>query len=624
MLALLIITSLVTGHLTVLGQDVVQEPLPRFRASLDNLGQVPGGAPVNNTSLWTVPTDSPILSSPVVTEGRVYVGTMGGELLCLNAFTGRTIWAQDLGSPIESTPAVKGEFVYVGTDSGRLFCLNARDGTPTWNVSTGAEIKSSPTVVDDMVYVGSNDFNVYAFDTDDGAKVWNFTTGGYVYSSPAYLDDAVYFGSCDGNMYSVNATSGEEVWSFEADFCPASPAVTEELVIFGAYDRILHYLDRETGREVHKVEALIADIYSSVGVFTYEYEPTHDLPMVFVADNDGMVLAIDGTGEPFWNTTHRFGVTSSPIVATGFNEPFDPFIIYGDQEGYLHGYEVLNPYVNRDLGLYTPVQWHVKLGTSIQSSPFLYHERVYVGAETGGGGGVIACIGDPDLADELFIDIVPLPGTDHEEGRVKVMVRVNGTVPDRVEVTFDGTTIVAVPPGSGEVLYSAEFLATPPEGMRPVLARAIIDGQPVLETVGETLSLVEGWDLVEITVQRPDAGQVVEGVIVVSGTASSNYTILSVEVSWDDTEDWSLATGTDEWTAGLETGNLSSGDHTLVVRAFDGYRWGTDRVKVKVEDGETMEVSALEVGAFLLLFIVLLVLIRTKPPRTSEGASEER
>jgi hypothetical protein len=599
---------------------------------------------MNNTTLWTFDTEDAVKSSPVVDGGRVYVGTMGGDVLCLDAYTGRKVWSYETGGPVESSPAIVDNMVYIGSDDAFVYCLDALDGSLIWRAETGGEIKSSPVVHEGRVFLGSNDFLVYALDADDGGEEWTFETGGYVYSSPSAFGDAVYFGSCDGNVYAVNATTGEKVWNYTADFCPASPAITEDLVIFGAYDGLLHYLDRTDGREVHSVPLRFAEIYSSAGLFTYDFGDEHDLPMVFVATTGGKMVGIGPDGEEFWNRSHAAGITSSPMVVTGVEEPYDPFIVYGDEGGRLHGIEVHNPYVLRPEYVHDYVEWHVQLGTSIQSSPFMWHDRTYVGVETEEGGRVV-CLGSAPSESEVFVEVFHgYP----REGRVAITFIVHNLEPDRITVEFEGEVREPVegishapwedkfppPIGDANVVYSANFTATPPEGLKPFVIRLYVDDELVHTHAGQIMCLVEGWAEVVLLVGTPTDGQVVEegSILVASGTVSSNYTIQSLMVIWDhEWENRINITIQPNWTIALETAHLERGTHFLFFSAGDAYRG--DDVTLIVHIGEpgpingntdgdkNTEVGTWDIVALIVLAVILVALFRTKPPRVSEKAS---
>ena len=93
------------------------------------------------------------------------------------------------------TPVVADGKVYVGDWMGRMYCFDHETGEQIWNYSTGTDsIYSFPAVVNARVYTGSNNNNFYCLDAASGALLWNYTTGGWVASSAAVIDGRVYTG----------------------------------------------------------------------------------------------------------------------------------------------------------------------------------------------------------------------------------------------------------------------------------------------------------------------------------------------------------------------------------------------------------------------------------------------
>jgi Ca-activated chloride channel family protein len=82
-----------------------------------------------------------VLTPPVLVNGKAFVGTAFGELVCLSAESGDWLWKENLGEPIHFQPAVANGRVYVPTRTGSLFCLatgDARDdGWLMWGGSAG-------------------------------------------------------------------------------------------------------------------------------------------------------------------------------------------------------------------------------------------------------------------------------------------------------------------------------------------------------------------------------------------------------------------------------------------------------------------------------------------------------
>jgi outer membrane protein assembly factor BamB len=76
--------------------------------------------------------DSP-LTPPAVVNGKLFFGSVHGEVLCLSAGTGDELWRVAVGEPVIFQPAVARGRVYAGTDSGTLVCFEKGDpGDDDW------------------------------------------------------------------------------------------------------------------------------------------------------------------------------------------------------------------------------------------------------------------------------------------------------------------------------------------------------------------------------------------------------------------------------------------------------------------------------------------------------------
>ncbi len=137
-------------------------------------------------------------STPLMIDGVMYVTSAWSKVFALNAKTGAPLWSYDPKVPgrvavnaccdavNRGVAAWKGR-VYVGTLDGRLIALNAATGKPTWVVMTvpaGARytITGAPRVVKGMVLIGNGGAEmgmrgyVTAYDAETGRQVWRFHT----------------------------------------------------------------------------------------------------------------------------------------------------------------------------------------------------------------------------------------------------------------------------------------------------------------------------------------------------------------------------------------------------------------------------------------------------------------
>ena len=225
---------------------------------------------------------------------------------------------------------------------------------------------------------------------------------------------------------------------------------------------------------------------------------------------------------------------------------------------------------------------------------------------------------------------VSLFGRAAGEGTVEIVVETYNFLPDRVEVWFDGemkpaTMATIYMDDDWPVMWEAEFPATRPEGPRMVIARAYEDDVEVFSATGQVMSIVEGWDTIYVTIDEPEDRKVVkDAILLASGKASSNYSIWWVRYQWDD-EDywyWKECSGTENWTAAIETHEIKDGWHSLRIIASDYYRVGTAEVRVHIGEEEDSSVKLSDI-TFVIFFILLFVyFLRTKPARVSDDPSK--
>jgi quinohemoprotein ethanol dehydrogenase len=147
-------------------------------------------------------------STPLVVDGRMFVTTAWSKVIALDAATGRPLWAHDPKVPgrtgfsaccdvVNRGAAYYDGKVYIGTLDGRLIALNATTGKVLWtqvtvDTSKPYTITGAPRVVRGKVIIGNGGAEygvrgyVTAYDARSGAKIWRFYT---VPGNPAATPD---------------------------------------------------------------------------------------------------------------------------------------------------------------------------------------------------------------------------------------------------------------------------------------------------------------------------------------------------------------------------------------------------------------------------------------------------
>jgi outer membrane protein assembly factor BamB len=205
------------------------------------------------------PTD---VTAPVYYEGRLYLAFLDGELVALDARTGKPAWRRNLHSHLESSPIAVDGTLYIGTDQTDVVALDSSDGTIRWRFNSPAAIKASPSHHDGRVYVADYESAMFCLDAKTGRPLWRTNTskvrpfgrGGF-YSSPAVAFGRVYAARDDGTVYAFDERSGKVEWFFQTrNYVYGSPAVarvpgTPPTVYIGSYDEHLYALDALSGKE---------------------------------------------------------------------------------------------------------------------------------------------------------------------------------------------------------------------------------------------------------------------------------------------------------------------------------------------------------------------------------------
>jgi eukaryotic-like serine/threonine-protein kinase len=176
-------------------------------------------------------------SSPVASEGRLYVGSADGNVYALAADTGRIMWSFKTGQKVRATPTLHNGVVHIGSWDGTVYALDASTGEARWKTPIGGQIQTTALVADGVVYTASRKASVVALDEQTGQKKWEFYYGPnkWVESSPQLAGNLVYVGS-SANQYvnGLDSGTGELLSAYrgEALFW-STPAIADDTLYIG-------------------------------------------------------------------------------------------------------------------------------------------------------------------------------------------------------------------------------------------------------------------------------------------------------------------------------------------------------------------------------------------------------
>lgn len=343
------------------------------------------------TLAWTSdPLGRNFFSSPVVSNGVVYVTTSTNQVFAIDVTTGHVRWSSS-ASPLASvsasgnfsTPAVVNGIVYVCLQDRHLYAFDALSGQLRWTTSGDeGELFSSPIVADGVVYITGGG-GVDAFDAITGRHLWASATTEYLAQPVAVAHGMVYVGISDsspstGRVAALDARNGKVRWISdlirgEGIDTNSSPTVENGLVYIGAGNGGIAAFDANTGHVLWVTPATKASTGSSPEVANGVVYITEDKVYAFNARtgaalwssppvgayNDdsptiangvlyvgsaatngtyiGSVYALDAaTGKVLWASPPTSGqIFTTPAVANGV-----VYIASGDPDGKLYAFHL--------------------------------------------------------------------------------------------------------------------------------------------------------------------------------------------------------------------------------------------------------------------------------------------
>jgi outer membrane protein assembly factor BamB/HEAT repeat protein len=106
--------------------------------------------------LWTSREVGRVVATPVVKDGLLYVGDLGGTVHCLDAATGAEVWKHETNDPIWGCFLLAGDRLYVGNEGGLMTVLRAgRQKQLLGQIEMDAPLYSRPAVIGDALYLAT-------------------------------------------------------------------------------------------------------------------------------------------------------------------------------------------------------------------------------------------------------------------------------------------------------------------------------------------------------------------------------------------------------------------------------------------------------------------------------------
>jgi outer membrane protein assembly factor BamB len=172
--------------------------------------------------LWQTPV-GPVTADLVAHEDTIVVASWNNSVYGIDSESGKIRWRFQGRLPASKgvdwvgyagfhlTPLVHDGRVFVGTRGTYFHALDADDGTEVWSSKVGSSWIGSPAVIlDDAVYYGLSDgFAIMGFRHDGGAQTLFFRTASPVFAQPQPYGEKLIFGTLAGRLFNIDTVTGE-------------------------------------------------------------------------------------------------------------------------------------------------------------------------------------------------------------------------------------------------------------------------------------------------------------------------------------------------------------------------------------------------------------------------------
>ncbi|HKV37443.1 MAG TPA: PQQ-binding-like beta-propeller repeat protein [Pyrinomonadaceae bacterium] len=136
-----------------MGQSPGHGNAPSFVYAISPNGQ---GDVTKSGLLWTSREVGRVVGTPIVKDGLLYVGDVGGTVHCLDAATGELLWKHETNDPIWGSLLLAGDRLYVGNAEGLMTVLRAgRRKELLGQIEMDAPLYSRPAANGDALYLAT-------------------------------------------------------------------------------------------------------------------------------------------------------------------------------------------------------------------------------------------------------------------------------------------------------------------------------------------------------------------------------------------------------------------------------------------------------------------------------------
>lgn len=203
--------------------------------------------------------------APIVFGDKVIVGYSSGQLLCLEAVSGKILWEINISGDsniipgfmpisLESQPIIEGSNIYLAGGNGKVLKVNLNNGTIEWKKEISDIHSMSKS--GNSIFVTTNAMQIAALNDKTGEIVWvtnlletpevkqkffkrKQNKNPMILLSPVVVNDSLFVGASNGKLYKLSPYDGKIADQIDIAKDARYVMVTESLNIFTKTHRLV-------------------------------------------------------------------------------------------------------------------------------------------------------------------------------------------------------------------------------------------------------------------------------------------------------------------------------------------------------------------------------------------------
>ncbi|HOO82041.1 MAG TPA: PQQ-binding-like beta-propeller repeat protein [Alphaproteobacteria bacterium] len=289
----------------------------------------------NGKKLWDTDVQAENEDDPVIAGGIAFSGSMlyvtngYNEVLAVKPDDGQIIWRKTIPAPSRAAPTIMEERVFVTTLDGRVMALNAKDGSILWEytgISDDATLvgAASPAANQDIVVPVFSSGEITALRIENGSIAWSdnlsnvrsfggLSTISDIRALPVMDKGVVFAISFSGRLVAIDERTGTRIWQREISGSQTPWMAGNHIFVLSSENQLIA-LGRENGSirwttELPRFEDDDPQVFNG---------PVLAGGRLILAGTDGRVIEIaPENGKILGEWDAGATVSTSPVIAGG-------------------------------------------------------------------------------------------------------------------------------------------------------------------------------------------------------------------------------------------------------------------------------------------------------------------